>query len=205
MASLILSTAHSEGLAELLPVLLCGEESAVLTFGLYSQSDLFPDAARRDFERIESDEARHAQWLQGLRLLLPTPRPDPLLLRLIRRFYLHIRSPHLDCHFAQVAVLDTAACVILSEICRRDRPISSDPAIVELLGRIRRDEAYHVSIARQQMRTLAPSHGLEDFVAQTRCELIEILSQRADALEVLEVCPDSLFRRLRQTPRRLID
>ena len=68
-----IDTRYAEALAELLPLLLCGEESAALVFDHYAHSAALTAAARRAFERIGADEERHAVWLQRLWLGLPEP------------------------------------------------------------------------------------------------------------------------------------
>jgi hypothetical protein len=101
--SVRLSARHSEALAELLPLLLCGEESAVLTFGLHAQSASLAPAARLEFRGIQIDEARHAKWLQLLRVTLPPPRPDSRLRVQLRHFYVRMGDPDLGGHLARIA------------------------------------------------------------------------------------------------------
>jgi len=200
-----LKSAHSEALADLLPLLLCGEESAVLAFGLYSQSASLGMSAQRDFLGVQADEARHAHWLQRLRVSLPTPRPDSRLRRQLQRFYMRINGPDFASHLAQVAALDSAVCMILGVMRQRRCPIRSDRTISGLFARIHRDEARHVVIARQHAQGLRTACELRELAAETRRQLTGLLAERAAAFESLEICPERLFDRLRSLPTRLFE
>src|SRR5689334_9923750 len=51
-------------LAQLLPLLLCGEESAALAFGAGEARDTLAPAARAELERIRREEVVHGLLLQ---------------------------------------------------------------------------------------------------------------------------------------------
>ncbi len=186
----------AEALAELLPLLLCGEESAALAFGRYAGSAALHAAARDQLDRIRADEERHATWLQRLKLGLPAPRPDKHLVRQIRHFYVSIREPELGAHLARIAALDSAVCVLLGALRRRCNPIGADAALAGLFARIHRDEARHVTIARNYARLLGGGCDLLGLALETRQRLTRLLARRADAFEQLGVCPDTTLRRL---------
>jgi hypothetical protein len=201
--SVRLKDRHSEALAELLPMLLCGEESAVLAFGSYTQSALLGPTACREFHGVQTDEARHAVWLQRLRMTLPPPRPDSRLRMQLRGFYARMIEPDFGAHLAHIAALDSAVCSILGALRQRRGPISSDRVVSRLLGCIHRDEARHVTIVRRYARLLRNADDLHDLAGATRRQLTQILAERAGAFELLGVCPDSLFDRLHEVPRSL--
>jgi hypothetical protein len=198
-----LSSRHAEALAELLPFLLCGEESAVVAFGHYSQSTLLRPEARREFALIQTDELRHASWLRCLRLTLPPPYPHTRLRRELRRFFTRIGSPDIGHHFAHIAALDSAVCVILGALRQRHRPVARDSALSALFAHIHRDEAKHVAIARRYARQLHGPVELHSWASEIRSQLTAILAERAGAFEALEVCPDRLFPLLRAVTPRL--
>jgi hypothetical protein len=198
-----LGTRHCEALAELLPVLLCGEESAVLTFGGYVGSAQLQVAARREFCAIQSDEERHTTWLQRLKLALPAARSDPGLLRQVRRFFAAVREPQLGPHLARIAALDSAACVVLGALRRRGSAIRTDRTLANMFAQIHQDEVRHVAIAHHYARLLCDAADLRSLAADTRAGLTSLLARRADALEQLEVCPDALLQRLMKLPRKL--
>ena len=198
-----LSARHCEALAELLPVLLCGEESAVLAFGGYVGSAQLQAAARKEFYAIQTDEERHATWLQRLKLALPAARADAGLLRQVRRFFATMREPQLGAHLARIAALDSAACVVLGALRRRGGAIRTDRTLSNLFALIHRDEVRHVAIAHRYARLMCDAGDLRSLAADTRAGLCRLLARRADALEQLEVCPDALLQRLVKLPRNL--
>ena len=198
-----LDTRHCEALAELLPVLLCGEESAVLAFGGYVGSAALQAAARKEFSAIQSDEERHTTWLRRLKLGLPAPRPDQDLLRQVRRFFAAVREPQLGRHLGRIAALDSAACLVLGALRRRRGAIWMDRTLSNLFALIHRDEVRHVGIAHNYAKLLCDASDLRTLAVDTRESLTRLLVRRGDALEELGVCPDALLRRLVKLPRNL--
>jgi rubrerythrin len=196
------TVSHSPALAELLSLLLCGEESAVLAFAHHAQSQKWGTRAREDFARMQIDEARHADLLQRLRLSLPPPEEDLRLRRRMKHFLMCLASPNLGIYLGHIAALDSAVCLILGRL-RRTGLCKSNSLVARVFESIHRDEARHVAIARSYARELCPSRTLLACAAETRERLTAILSARGQALDALEVCPDSLFKQLRSPPRRL--
>ena len=196
------TVSHSLALSELVPLLLCGEESAVLAFAHHAQSQNWGTRARADFARMQVDEARHADWLLRLRLSLPPPEEDPRLRRRVKHFFLGLASPNLGIHLGHIAALDSAVCLILGRL-RRTGLCQSDSPVTRVFASIHRDEARHVAIARSYARELCSTGDLLACAAETRERLTAILSARGPALDALEVCPDRLFKQLRSPPRRL--
>jgi hypothetical protein len=201
--SVQLHTRHAEALAELLPLLLCGEESAALAFGRHAGSALLHATARYELGCIRSDEERHAGWLQRLRLSLPAPRPDARLWKQIRRFYISVHEPEPGRHLARIAALDSAACLLLGALRRHRGPLDADITLSSLFAHIHRDEVRHVTVARRYARLLSGALDLRSIAADTRERLKQLLALRADALEGLGICPDAAWRRLGAVPRNL--
>jgi hypothetical protein len=197
-----LTAPHSRALCELLPLLLCGEESAVLAFARHSQLEKWGPRARRDFISIEIEEERHTCWLQRLRASLPTPHRDSQLRRRVKQFFLRQSSPNPGIHLGHIAALDSAVCLILGRLRRTDACVS-DTRVAHIFERIHRDEARHVAIARHYAGELCSAHDLFECATETREQLTDLMSARAEALDTLKVCPDTLFRQLRRPPRRL--
>jgi hypothetical protein len=200
--SLALTAPHLRAFAELLPLLLCGEESAVLAFACHAQLDRWGLRARQDFARIESDEERHTYWLQRLRASLPAPRTDSRLRRGVKHFFLRQSSPNLGIHLGHIAALDSAVCLILGRL-RRTNACASDARVAYIFEHIHRDEARHVAIAGHYARERCSARDLFACATETREQLTSLMSAGAGALDTLEVCPDTLFRQLRRPPRRL--
>ncbi len=200
-----LGARHSGALSELLPLLLCGEESAVLSFARYANSVLLGASGHRDFQRIQADEAVHARYLQRLRASLPAPRSDARQRTLLRRFYTRLSDLDLGDHLARITALDSAVCLILGALRRQRGPIAKDVAVGRLFERIHRDEARHVMIVRRHAAVLGMPQDLYRIAMDTRDQLAAMLSERAGAFESLGVCPDRLFHRVRSIPRNLFE
>jgi len=200
--SIELSSAHSLALAELIPLLMCGEESAALAFGNHANSDTWSPRARQDFHSIEIDETRHAFWLERVRASVPEPCEAPQLRRRVKHFFLNLASPNLGIHLGHVAALDSAVCLILGRL-RRTPAFAASTPLAQILARIHADEARHVAIARHYARELCAADDLFECAAHARECLTSILSTRGNALDTLGVSPDRLLRQLRSPPRRL--
>ena len=197
-----LTNPHARALGELLPVLLCGEESAVLAFAHHAQSERWGPRARQDFARIESDEARHTRWLLRLRASLPRPRTDIQTYRGLKHFFISLSSPDFGIHLGHIAALDSAVCLILGRL-RRTSACAADARVRTVFELIHRDEACHVAIARHYAGELCETRGLMACATEMRERLTTLLASHAKAFETLEVCPDDLFKQLRTPPQRL--
>jgi hypothetical protein len=201
--SVRLRSESAEALAEVLPLFLCGEESATLTFGDLAAMDSLSAVDRRRLSEIRNDEARHEIWLNQLRAGLPAPRTDSTGSREIRLFYLKLRDARLGMHLARIAALDSAVCVILGLLRQRHGALASDARLCDLFARIHRDEARHAQIGAQFARQRESAIDVYDTAHATRTQLIRLLLARAGALESLAICPDRLIRRLSHLPRPL--
>ena len=191
-----LRAAHAAALAELLRVLACGDESAVLAFEHLGRSGI-DRPLREALAGIAADEARHQVLLGNLRRTLPEPAPDPALQAAIHRFFLRLADREARVHCARIAAVDSALCQILGALRKRGRPLTTDPTANSVLGRIHRDEARHVAIARRcSAGLLGTSHG-RDMVIETRERLADLLELRAASFDELEVDPDLLLARVR--------
>jgi rubrerythrin len=171
----------ARALAEALPFLRCGEESAVHAFGrrLAGAGGLAQQAA---LDRITADEERHASWLEALASSLPMPAAAPdaaAMAGFFRR--LLTRDPAL--HFARIAALDLAVCAILRPLASADGALAAAPVVVKGLGSIRRDEARHVRIARRCAEALGfREHEQHALDAAMRAELTRLLAAVAPGL-----------------------
>ncbi len=192
----------AEAVAELLQVLCCGEESAVFAFERLSRHADLHAAAAACAARIAREEAYHDELLGGLRLTLPIPRADPALLGRLKDFYRSLGTQDAFVHLSQIHALDSAVCIILSALRREGRPVGNNSTLDAILGRIQRDEVSHVRDSVRIARELGPPRAGADCIARTRESLADLILQRADALETLEVDPDALRRALLRVPER---
>jgi hypothetical protein len=134
-------------LANALPFLRCGEESAVHAFGRRLARGSVA-AEQSVLDAISADEARHAAWLEGLATALPPPdaMPDATAMA---SFFRRLLTRDRALHFARVAALDLAVCALLRPLVARDGALAAAPAVASGLRSIRGDEARHVRVARR--------------------------------------------------------
>ena len=198
-----LATAHQEALSELLPILLCGEESAALAFAGFAAESGLPPQARVELERIAADEQRHEQQLQTLRLLLPRAVSDGEVSRAARRLFARLGRDSVGVHLARIAALDSGACVVLGVLRAHRAPLSGDAAVSAMFARIHGDESRHVAVSRRYARSLLDRRQAHTVAAHMREQLAALISLRGAAFETLGVNADRLLARLRLVPRRL--
>ena len=194
---------HQEALAELLPVLLCGEESASLAFGRFSAHQGFSRQARAELERIGNEEQSHERALQALRQVLPPSPADADVRRAARRFFAGISRSDPGEHFARIAALDGGVCQLLGALRRRGLPLTTDATVAGIVARIHRDEARHVSASSHYARLLLGKHQARAVGHETRKQLASLMALRGAALETLGVDVDRLLRCLQRVPRAL--
>ena len=185
-----------EALGRLLPALLCGEESSFHVFsreaGRLTQVALSRSLALA--RRIAVEELEHERLITDLRNCCPVP-DDLAIIRLrAHRFFLRMACRDRALHFAKVAALDSAVCVILAAVTK---PLGRARVIVETFDRIRGDEARHVRFSREHSCELGADRSmLADTAACVRSELVALLYPLASSLEDLGLDADRLFRRV---------
>ena len=185
-----------EALGRLLPVLLCGEESAFQVF--WREAGRLTDVQfRRSLalaRRIAAEELEHEQLLRELRNCCPAPGDLASIRLRAHRFFLRMASREPALHFARVAALDSGVCVILAAVAK---PLARAHVVVDTINRIRRDEARHVRFSRAHSCELGADKSLlADTAACVRRELVALLYPLANSFEELELDADQLFRRL---------
>jgi hypothetical protein len=194
-----LADAQAESLAELLQIFACGEESASLAFAQLGSSPL-EEAARRGLACIAEEEQTHEQLLRGLRNALPTPARDREQQHGLLRFFSGLLRDDIGLHLAAIASLDSAVCVILSALLEQQGIIARETSIAPIFCRIRRDEAKHVHLSRRITADLVRRDAAMAVALDTRRDLVDILSRRADDFERLRVGSERLFARLSRLP-----
>ena len=164
--------AVAQALADTLPFLLCGEESAVHAFGRRWKGQ---DHRREALRSIAGDEARHASWLQALARCLPAPARAPDAARMSAFFGgLLTREPAR--HFGHIAALDRSVCDILRPLVLPNGALADAPDVRAVLRAIHQDEARHVRVARdcalELGLTVADQHRLDLQVADALAALL---------------------------------
>ena len=193
--ALRLAERSAAALAELLPLLLCGEESAALAFGGGAR-DALAAPARAELERIRREEVVHGLLLQRLQTGLPPAVLEPRLLSRMRRFFVTLADTDPGRYFARIAGLDSAVCLLLGALRGKGSPLGAEPTIAATLARIHRDEAGHVDAARRIALEHAPATHALEVATVTRRRLVALLHERGAAFETLGVDADRLFTRL---------
>jgi demethoxyubiquinone hydroxylase (CLK1/Coq7/Cat5 family) len=198
-----LSEFQASALAELMPILCCGEESAVIAFDGLSQNPELPLSVQENLQQIAQDECHHDELLGNVRFSLPTPSLDAALIRALRKFFISIHTQDLGQHLTQIAALDSGVCAILSTFLNSGL-FHKEPHLYEIFNKIHNDEGRHTAVALEMAKTYRKQRNLIEQAEQTRLGLRQLLSYRADAMETLGINWDSLDQRLQKLPRAFL-
>lgn len=194
----VLSHRHEEALARLIPLLLCGEQSAIHVFGEEIerlQGSPWSNSVSL-LKDIEADEYTHEQALQTVSSVLMEPVGINSIKRKARHFYLGLGTTSgMAEHFARIAELDTCVCIIMNAITHS--ALGKRNLITQLFERIKQDEARHVYICRKHYSHLGGNRVLlkqgKDSVSS---KLVSLLKTETNSFEMLGVDPDALFYKL---------
>lgn len=201
---LAMPPAAAQALADLMPLLLCGEESAEFVFAA-----AVPELPKRvdpvlpiELARIADDERRHGMYLSALRSRLPPPA-DRGATRQATRFLRKLATTDLGVHLARVAALDASFCQVLAEICRPGTEIAAVPELAELFRRIRSDEGRHVRVSRRCAAALGVTaqteHAERSWVVR---EFAALMTAATPAFAAVGVDMQRLLDRLERTGTR---
>ena len=197
-AGLQLQGLQEEALSRLIPLLLCGEQSAQQVF--HRQANSMRESARSELSAvlacIEVEESAHERALQALATRVVTPVDLHLRKRRAQRFYSSLaRNASLAQHFARIEALDSGVCRIMHSLSRAHG--SGDHPLYHLFDNIKSDEARHVGVSRRYASMLGISGAdCERERAMIGGALVDFLRPEAAAFECLGVDADRLFRRL---------
>jgi hypothetical protein len=199
-----MSAAAAQALADLMPLLLCGEESAEFVFAA-----AVPELPRNidpalplELARIADDERRHGVYLSALRNRLPPPA-DVGATRRATRFLRKLATTDLGLHLARVAALDAGFCQVLAEICRPGTEIAKVPELVDIFRRIRSDEGRHVRVSRRCAAALGVSPRTEHEERRwVLHEFATLLTAAAPAFAAVGADMERLLGRLARTSIR---
>ncbi|QQX79305.1 hypothetical protein JK628_17435 [Shewanella sp. KX20019] len=192
------SDIQTDAMSRLLPLLLCGEQSAQLVFNgeiqrLASEQQYSLVACLQD---VEADEHRHDIALQHVALAVSQLPEFTLVQRKAKRFYAHLgRVSSYSEHFVRISILDTCVTHIMQafEHCH----LGDEHRFSQLCGLIKKDEAKHVYVSRKH--ALALGATLEQFSYQHEYvlrDLMKLLQTQGDAFESMGVCLDRLNQKL---------
>lgn len=192
----------ASALATLVPLLGCGEEAAAIAFDGLAARDGDPATAAA-LRTIAEEERVHDSLLHSLAEALPAVSTEALQQK-ARRFHIQLGRGSTLAHLARIAAIDAGVCLILSRLLRPGGPVSGDPAVAQMLARIRRDETRHVRLSRALVLERAEGRPFEDVAAAAREALANVITLAADAFEGLAVDPARLQADLRALPQGLL-
>lgn len=202
--SVSLDAKAAEALAELVPLLCCGEEAAVVGFDRLSRAGGLACCARAVMLTIADDERRHDAMLHSLRAALPHYVQNPAIRDRARQLHLDLSRGGTVLHLARIAGLDAAVCTILSRLLRPGLSLSSDASVRSVLNHIRGDETRHVLVSRGVALAAPDRRAVRSAAAEARTGLAELLTFGEDAFEALGVDPDRLVRDIACLPNGLL-
>ena len=190
-------------LADLAPLLGCGEEAAALAFDGLARGNEDPAAANA-LRVIGEEERFHDSLIAGLRDALPAPQAGAMWLRTARRFHASLGAGGTTSHLARIAALDSAVCLVLSRLTGQGTPIARDRALAAVLTRIRDDEARHVKVSRRLALARGEAGPLREIAAEARVALASSLALAAPSFEILGVDPATLIADIAALPEGLL-
>lgn len=186
---------QQEAVARLMPMLLCGEQSAQFVFNGHA-AQLRPGEGidvQQALRRIEAEEAVHEIALQTLASTLPPPDDLHRLKRRAQRFYTGLgQGVTLAEHFARIESLDAGVCRIMQALEQGDWVRA--PALPLMFEAIKRDEARHVGISRRHAVDLGIDQRTRERQRRLIADkLVAYLGTEAASFEPLGVDADRLF------------
>ena len=192
-SNLALDAGVAQGLANLLPTLLCGEASAEMVFT--QTIEAFPSVHFPDLHnalcRIVLDEKRHGEQLLNLSHYLPPPNKRNTAKRAVS-FLRSLASNDLSIHLARLSAIDIGVCIVLALVCRA-KPIIDNDYVNRLLTLIRRDEGRHVRVTRRCAEVLGLDIAIEKKEKiQVLTSFSALLSRQDDAFIAIGVDPEQL-------------
>ncbi|MEM7543509.1 MAG: ferritin family protein [Pseudomonadota bacterium] len=199
-----LHDAVAEGFGEVIPMLICGEQSAIAVFeneiqelGVAGITDI-----RAKFASIACDEQAHEIAWQRLFSELPRPADFEQTKRRATVFFARLGRVQSSAeHFAQIAHLDSAVGVIMWHLERS--ALARSEAVKTLTTNIKKDEARHANLSRRYALSLGLSKSrFAEMGDHIRGELVRLLAHKGDALEAIGIDPTRLFQRIHSSYAR---
>ena len=189
-----------EALSQLVPFMMCGEESAVHVF--HRESRRVRNGAHRAAQelllQIAGEEKVHEYLLARLAVELPEAEGNDAIRKRSQDFFINLANPDPAVHFARVAALDSGVCKIMASFCLAPGVVKY-PALQRICSKIRSDESRHVRISRQYVMDLGMPPAALSAAADSICgDLVTLLQPGGKALEDLGVDADHLFRRIKR-------
>lgn len=190
--SMKLPTTVLESLGQVMPLLMCGEQSAALVFHREANRSESQRSANL-FNSIEADEVVHDDALQAIYSDLPVSPDEAAIKRRAKRFYVAMGSDRApaDELFARIVALDSCVCSIMGAV--EKSKLGKFHPYVHVIQRIKLDEARHVGVSRQHLKWLgSDSTQTTELGLEIRSQLVELIRPETDHWETLGVDWDKL-------------
>ncbi|WP_062270772.1 hypothetical protein [Endozoicomonas arenosclerae] len=199
-----LNPEQKSALSRLVPLLLCGEQSAMLVFhNEYLRLSPNNSPSLQALLQIEADEFIHEQALQNLQQWLPEPEDIRQIKRRSQLFYarLHKSSLTIKQHFFMISQLDACVCLIMSAMAQS---MKQNPILQNLFQLILKDEARHVYVSRMHARALSNQKPDDRPHKDLHQQLITLLSTEERSFRTLGVDTGMLFQRIEELAQKRI-
>lgn len=194
---------EQHALAHLIPLLLCGEQSAQLVFSqeihrLFSEHDEQNQVMINSLLEVEADECRHDQALQAVLKQLPNIEGKHHIQRQAQRFYTKLGRGEGRCqHFIKIATLDSCVTQLMQEfehsLLGREHPFS------QLCGLIKKDEAKHVYVAKHHAQALGATTAMFKQDQRAVSTLLhQLLATQVEHFDFLGVDLNKIFNTLEE-------
>lgn len=192
---------QQHALGHLIPLLLCGEQSAQLVFNqeinrLFNQGEQKNLAMIQSLLEVEADEFRHDQALQTVLNSLPIVAQQLKIQRQARLFYSKLGRGQSRCqHFIKIATLDSCVTQIMHEF--EHSLLGANHPFARLCGLIKKDEAKHVYIAKHHAQALGATPDMfKQEQNSVSCLLHQLLATQAEHFNCLGVDLSKIFNTL---------
>ncbi|MFT5704316.1 MAG: hypothetical protein ACI8SK_000262 [Shewanella sp.] len=195
------SEEERNSLAHLIPLLLCGEQSAQLVFNneinrILASNEETCSSVTQSLMEVETDEMVHDMALQQVQSELPIVEHMIDIQRQAKRFYLQLGRVNSYCeHFVRIAILDTCVTQIMHEF--EHSGLGKGHPFAILCGLIKKDEAKHVYVAKHHAQYLGASKAM--FAAEHEMvlpKLYTLLSSQSAHFEALGIELTQVFTKL---------
>lgn len=197
---------HQYALAHLIPLLLCGEQSAQLVFNqeinrLFNTKQDEGESNNQSVNQrmiesllaVEADEFRHDQALQLILNDLPIIKNKCKIQRQAQHFYTRLGRGESRCqHFIKIATLDSCVTQVMHEF--EHSFLGAEHPFARLCGLIKKDEAKHVYVAKHHAQALGATPAMFKQAQRSVSRLLhQLLATQAEHFNYLGVDLSKIF------------
>ena len=194
--SMSLPSTVMESLGQLMPLLMCGEQSAALVFNREADRT-HSQRSSQLFREIEAEEVVHDDALQTIYSNLPVSKQEAEIKRRAKRFYVAMGSVNAPAEelFARIQHLDSCVCAIMDGV--EKGKIGKQHPFAHVFRRVKQDEARHVGVSRQHLQWMGSDRQrISELGIEIRSQLIELIRPDTDHWEAIGVDWDKLERQI---------